>query len=69
MGEEKTVELVSLVEELPVFVDINLPIELKLRIIAAMKSYLMGVKNMDRVLARYKEIWSAQLEGFDETKQ
>ena len=63
MMEEK--RFIALIEELPVIVPEDTPKELKLRLIAATKSYLLQVKSMDRVYKKYRDIWEAQIDAIN----
>lgn len=50
------------VEGYPIWVGDEAPIDLKLRILAAIASYQFGLKSVDGTLKKYEEIWRAQLE-------
>jgi len=40
----------------------GIDIELELRLVAAIKSYQVGAKSMDRLLKQYGEAWREQIE-------
>ncbi len=52
---------------IPILIPEDTPLELQLRLIAAVKSYLLRVKSMDRTYKKYKDSWEAQIErwGYD----
>jgi len=47
----------------PVVIDERAPLEVKLRVLAAVKSYTPGIKSVDYVLERHAEKWEEQLSG------
>jgi hypothetical protein len=47
----------------PVVIDERAPLEVKLRVLAAVKSYTLGIKSVDYVLERHAEKWEEQLSG------
>ncbi|MBI2061051.1 MAG: hypothetical protein HYT87_14890 [Nitrospirae bacterium] len=57
-----TVPKKEFVEGYSVWVGDDTPIDLKVRILAAIASYQMGIKSMDRTLKLYGENWTAQFE-------
>ncbi|UCG11944.1 MAG: hypothetical protein JSU72_15720 [Deltaproteobacteria bacterium] len=46
-----------------VIIDDRAPLEVKLRVVAAVKSYTLGIKSVDHALKQYGESWEAQLSG------
>ena len=46
-----------------VVIDERAPLEVKLRVLAAVKSYTLGIKSVDYALRRYAEMWEEQLSG------
>ena len=46
-----------------VVIDERSPLEVKLRVLAAVKSYTLGIKSVDYVLERHAEKWEEQLSG------
>jgi hypothetical protein len=47
----------------PVVIDERAPLEVKLRVLAAVKSYTLGIKSVDYVLKRHAKKWEEQLSG------
>lgn len=60
--EEKRYRTIPGVAGADVAVADDIPVELEVRLIAAIKSYQAGVKSMDRLLKNYGESWRRQLE-------
>ncbi len=58
-------KLLLLDSPIPVLVPEDTPIELQLRIVAAVKSYLLGVKSMDRTYEKHRDSWEAQIERWE----
>ncbi len=58
-------KILFLDSSVPVLVPEDISVELQLRIVAAVKSYLLGVKSMDRTYKRYKDSWEAQIERWE----
>ena len=50
---------------IPILIPNDTPVELQLRIMAAVKSYLLRVKSMDRTYKNYKERWKAEIERWE----
>lgn len=48
-----------------VAIDRRSPTEVKLRVLAAVKSYTLGNKSVDYLLRRYREIWEKKLPEWD----
>ena len=46
-----------------VFIDERAPLEVKLRVVAAVKSYTLGIKSVDHTLRKYGLSWEEQLSG------
>ena len=46
-----------------VIIDERAPLEVKLRVVAAVKSYTLGVKSIDYALRQYGRSWEEQLTG------
>jgi hypothetical protein len=46
-------------------IDRRSPTELKLRVLAAVKSYTLGNKSVDYLLRKYREIWEKKLPEWD----
>ena len=50
---------------IPILIPNDTPVELQLRIMAAVKSYLLGVKSMDRTYEKHRDSWEAQIERWE----
>lgn len=59
-GEEY--ELLGTTASHPLYVLKDAPLEVKLRLLAAGSSYVLGVKSIDRVLKEYRDVWKEKLE-------
>ena len=46
-----------------VIIDEKAPLEVKLRVVAAVKSYTLGIKSVDHILRKYGRSWEEQLSG------
>jgi len=46
-----------------VAIDKNAPLEVRLRVVAAVKSYTMGNKSVDYLLRKYRALWEELLPG------
>jgi hypothetical protein len=46
-----------------VIIDERAPLEVKLRVVAAVKSYTLGIKSVDHTLRKYGRSWEEQLSG------
>jgi len=64
----KDVRFKNICTSLPVLVPENVPHDLVLKILAAVTSYSLGVKSMDKTLERYGSTWLAQLEAKEQNK-
>ena len=49
----------------PVAIDRRAPLEVKLRVLAAVKSYTLGNKSVDYCLRQYRPYWEEYLSGGD----
>jgi hypothetical protein len=47
--------------DVTVIIDEHAPLEVKLRIVAAVKSYTLGIKSVDHTLRQYGRNWEEQL--------
>lgn len=72
-GYDKTVgkELINLFPKfsgMPILVPADIPLEIRLRITAAVMSCILGNKSMDYTLKRYGDVWAAIIESQGKTK-
>jgi hypothetical protein len=63
--EELEFQILTGAPDWTVAIDRRSPTEVKLRVLAAVKSYTMGNKSVDYLLRRYREIWEKKLPEWD----
>jgi len=63
--EELEFQILSGAPDWTVAIDRRSPTEVKLRVLAAVKSYTLGNKSVDYLLRRYREIWEKKLPEWD----
>lgn len=63
--EELEFQILTGAPDWTVAIDRRSPTEVKLRVLAAVKSYTLGNKSVDHLLRRYREIWEKKLPEWD----
>lgn len=63
--EELEFQILTGAPDWTVAIDRRSPTEVKLRVLAAVKSYTLGNKSVDYLLRRYREIWEKKLPEWD----
>lgn len=60
--EELEFQILTATPDWTVAMDRRAPLELKLRVLAAVKSHSMGTKSIDYLLRKYRDLWEQDLE-------
>lgn len=68
LTEKEFINLLPDYPNLPILVPTDIPTDLRLRLTAAIKSFLMGAKSMDYLLKQYGDVWAAHIEQEGKTK-
>lgn len=63
--EELEFQILTGAPDWTVAIDRRSPTEVKLRVLAAVKSYTLGNRSVDHLLRRYREIWEKKLPEWD----